>query len=258
MLPKLKMIELQATTAEQTILLNYLKDNISEVLADKINNGVKIEKDGKTLVNRKDLTTFMKYACEEARKQAGKGATAACVDGMTVVGWAIHYFEEDSIEGVLYREDGTLYEPPKPVTKPYTPAAKPAPKPKTDIDFFDVIDGVRAAKEAPEEPDEAEPGDADTDECWTDAEIRDELMTEHDDNLRAQMQELEASGAWLKVEGCEQLKQQAIPAQPQGLIKVSETEYVDQDGMIHDFPATASKSIPGVWYEIFGDALIAR
>ncbi len=38
---------------------------LSEVLAEKINNGVQIVKDGKTLINKKDLTTFMKYAEEQ-------------------------------------------------------------------------------------------------------------------------------------------------------------------------------------------------
>ena len=53
----------------------------------------------------------MKYACEEARKLAEKGANCACVEDSVVFGWAIHYFEEDSIEGTLYTIDGEEYKP---------------------------------------------------------------------------------------------------------------------------------------------------
>ena len=59
---------LEAKTKEQEILKKYLEDNASDVLTDKINNGVKIEKDGKTVINKKTLDTFMKYATEEAKK----------------------------------------------------------------------------------------------------------------------------------------------------------------------------------------------
>jgi hypothetical protein len=61
---------LEAKTKEQEILKKYLEDNASDVLTDKINNGVKIEKDGKTVINKKTLDTFMKYATEEAKKLA--------------------------------------------------------------------------------------------------------------------------------------------------------------------------------------------
>jgi transcriptional antiterminator NusG len=52
----------------------------------------------------------MDYAHEEARKEAEKGAKFAMVEDKVVFGWLIHYFEEDSIEGVLYNEDGTVDE----------------------------------------------------------------------------------------------------------------------------------------------------
>jgi len=102
-------LNLTATTLEQTRIKEYLELNASNTLAEKINNGVIIEKEGKALLNKKDLNLFMKYACDEARKQAYKGATSACIDDATVFGWAIHYFEEDTIEGTLYNEDGTEY-----------------------------------------------------------------------------------------------------------------------------------------------------
>ena len=106
-------LNLKADTAELEVLKSYLEENASPTLVEKIENGVKITKDGKTLVNKKDLAGFMKYACEEARKLAGQGATGACVKDEIVFGWLIHYFEEESIEGKLYNEDGTPYQPPK-------------------------------------------------------------------------------------------------------------------------------------------------
>ena len=116
-------LDLEAKTKEQELVKAYLEENASEVLAEKINNGVSIEKDGKTLINKKTLDGFMKYASSEARKLASKGANSACVEDKVVYGWAVHYFEEDSIEGTLYNEDGSEYKPmpkvtDKPVVKP--------------------------------------------------------------------------------------------------------------------------------------------
>ena len=110
-------LNLTAKNTEQEVVKQYLEENASEMLAEKINNGVAIEKDGKTLINRKTLDGFMKYATEEARKQAEKGASSACVRSDVVFGWAIHYFEEDSLIGKLYNEDGSEYKAPKPEVK---------------------------------------------------------------------------------------------------------------------------------------------
>ena len=116
------MIYLNLTTkgTEQELVKKYLEENASETLAEKINNGVRIEKDGKTLINKKTLEGFMKYATDEAKKLAEKGASAACVRSDVVFGWAIHYFEEESIVGKLYNEDGSEYKAPKPVVKKTT------------------------------------------------------------------------------------------------------------------------------------------
>ena len=102
-------ITLETKNQQQEALKAYLEQNASETLADKINNGVKIVKDGLTLLNKKTLDGFMDYAHEEARKEAEKGAKFAMVEDKVVFGWLIHYFEEDSIEGILYNEDGTEY-----------------------------------------------------------------------------------------------------------------------------------------------------
>lgn len=148
-------LNLTANGTEQERILAYLQENASDVLIEKINNGTPIEKNGKTLINRKTLDGFMKFACDEARKQAEKGAKAACIDDVIVFGWAIHYFEEESIEGKLYNTDGTEDEPPKPVKKapkqttpavPYTP---PAPKPKPQMSIFDMLDGQSQPEETP-------------------------------------------------------------------------------------------------------------
>ena len=137
-------LNLTAKGTEQELIKKYLEENASEMLAEKINNGVKVEKDGKILINKKTLEGFMKYATAEARKQAEKGASAACVRSDVVFGWAIHYFEEESIMGNLYNEDGSEYKAPKPVVKrttttpatTYTPPV--AKKPESDqLSLFD-------------------------------------------------------------------------------------------------------------------------
>ena len=115
-------LNLTAKGTEQELIKKYLEENASETLAEKINNGVKVEKDGKTLINKKTLEGFMKYATDEAKRLAEKGASAACVRSDVVFGWAIHYFEEESIEEKLYNEDGSEYNAPKPVVKKTTTA----------------------------------------------------------------------------------------------------------------------------------------
>ena len=158
-------LNLQATTKEEQKVKAYLEANASEVLAEKINSGVRIQKDGKTLLNKKTLAGFMKYACGEAKKQAEKGASSACIDDDTVYGWSVHYFEEDSIEGTLYNEDGSDYKAPmpkaKPVQKKPTP---PMPKPKPQLSIFDMVSANKPADEENEEPD-----DEPTDEYYAEA-----------------------------------------------------------------------------------------
>lgn len=135
----MRKLNLTANGKPQELILAYLQENASETLAEKINNGVIIEKDGKRVLNKKTLDSFMQYAADEAKKLAEKGARSTCIEDATVYGWAIHYFEEDSIEGTLYNLDGTEYKPvPAPVKKfavpTYTP---PAPKPKPQMSIFD-------------------------------------------------------------------------------------------------------------------------
>ena len=151
-MPKLN---LTASTKEEQKVKAYLEANASEVLADKINNGVRIQKDGKTLINKKTLAGFLKFACDEAKKQAEKGAHSACIDDAVVYGWTVHYFEEDSIEGTLYNGDGTEYKK-QPSVATKAPAVKYTPpklQPKPQMSMFDLLDAK------PEEPDEDKPTD---------------------------------------------------------------------------------------------------
>ena len=158
-------LNLEAKTPAEQKVKSYLEQNASEVLARKINEGVRIVKDGKTLLNKKTLSGFLKFACDEAKKQAEKGAQSACIDDSVVYGWAVHYFEEDSIEGTLCNEDGTEYKAPMPKAAPlpikYEP---PKPKPKPQMSIFDMM----AADEQKQPADE--PDDEPNDEDYTEAE----------------------------------------------------------------------------------------
>ena len=162
----MKQLSLEAKTKEQQRIKAYLEENASNILAEKINNGVRIEKDGKILLNRKTMDGFMSFATEEARKQAEKGARYAMVEDDIVFGWAVHYFEEDSIEGTLYNEDGTEYKAPIPKVTAKVPAVKaqPKPQPKPQLSIFDMVSANKPADEENEEPD-----DEPTDEDYTEA-----------------------------------------------------------------------------------------
>lgn len=168
-------LHLIATTTEEKVVKEYLEQTVSEVLADKINNGVPVEKDGKKLVSRKTLAGFMKYATDEARKQATKGATSACLHSDIVFGWAIHYFEEDSILGTLYNEDGTEYKAPKPAAPkktatatatdtPTAPAPKPQPK-AGQMSMFDLFDEPETEVEETADADEYDEDEVASNTC---------------------------------------------------------------------------------------------
>lgn len=151
----MKELNLSANTPTEQKILDYLRKNASETLIDKINNGTPFEKDGKSLINKKTLSGFMKYAAEEARKTSEKGAACACIDDSVVYGWAVHYFEEDSIEGTLFNPDGTEYTPAvkKPVVASVTPKSK-----NHQPSLFDML-----SKEA--EPSSDEPTEEDITEA---------------------------------------------------------------------------------------------
>ena len=145
-------LQLQTNSPAEERIKAYLEQNVSETLAEKINHGVEINKDGKTLVNKKTLSGFMKYATDEAKKQADKGASSACIEDHVVYGWAMHYFEENSIEGKLYNPDGTEYKAPKPVQtstqRIHTPSvATPKAPQKSQLSLFEMMTETQKAEE---------------------------------------------------------------------------------------------------------------
>lgn len=133
-------LNLAAKGDDQIAVLNYLQQNATDVLADKINNGVQIVKDGVTLINKKNLDGFFRYATEEARKLVAKDARCACVLDRVVFGWAIHYFEEDEIEGTLYNLDGTEYKTVKPMATPTVTTKSVITKPKKNEGQLSIFD----------------------------------------------------------------------------------------------------------------------
>ena len=223
------MIELNlvANSEEQKLIKEYLEENVSEILAEKINNGVKIVKDDKTLINKKTLDGFMSFAIEEAKKAAEKGARGACVRSDVVFGWAIHYFEEDSIEGTLYNEDGTPYSKPAPKVKKATAPAKTVAAPKKEqssqLSLFDFGSSENTSTEA-----EKEENDSLEDEPFE--VITSKLPTEEEDEEE------------------EELKEAPVEKKP--------TLY---DKYLHyqdEYPTAIIAMRVGDFYEIFGDAAI--
>lgn len=162
------MIELNlvANTEPEKRILEYLQNNASETLADKINNGSPFEKDGKQLINKKTLSDFMKHACEEARKLAEKGANSACIEDSVVYGWAVHFFEEESIVGNLYNTDGTEYKPvAKAITKQTVKPTKVETKPKqVQWSLFDMVNETAQESEVKDTANDTLTEEIDTDD----------------------------------------------------------------------------------------------
>ena len=160
-------LNLETKTKEQELVKAYLEENASEILADKINNGTPFEKDGKTFINKKTLDGFMKYASDEARKLASKGANSACVEDKVVYGWAIHYFEEDSIEGTLLNDDGTEYKPaPKsaPAKVKKIEPKKPEQRQPTLFDFMEPQKSEPEVKDENNDDEDEQPSQEEIDE----------------------------------------------------------------------------------------------
>lgn len=179
-------LNLETSSPEEERVKSYLENNVSQTLADKINNGVPISKDGKPLINKKTLKQFLTFANSEARKIAAKGAQYAFVDDTTVFGWAIHYFEEDSIEGTLYTLDGTEYkhEPKKnPVKTVNTPTTTPTTvikkTEKPQMSIFDMVTTTeQAQQEEIEKPVEEEKDDYS--DCQIDTETGEIIRQEEE------------------------------------------------------------------------------
>ena len=164
-------LNLETKSKEQELIKAYLEENASETLAEKINNGTPFEKDGKPFINKKTLDGFMKFASSEARKLASKGANSACVEDKVVYGWAVHYFQEDSIEGTLFNADGTEYKPAPKTTPAKVKKVEPKKPEQRQPTLFDIME-----PETPEPEVKDENGD-DEDEQPSQEEI-DEILAE--------------------------------------------------------------------------------
>ena len=138
-------LNLATKNEEQERIKAYLEENASEALITKINDGIEIVKDNKLVVNKKDLDGFMNFAYEEASKLNTNKNRVLAISKDTVFGWAIHYFEEGSIEGTLYNLDGTEYKPvvkkeekPKVEHKPVIKVEPPKPQ-NSQGSFFEMF-----------------------------------------------------------------------------------------------------------------------
>lgn len=157
-------LNLETKSKEQELIKAYLEENASEILADKINNGTPFEKDGKTFINKKTLDGFMKYASSEARKLASKGANSACVEDKVVYVWAVHYFEEDSIEGTLFNADGTEYKPAPKSTPTKVKKVEPKKPEQLQPTLFDFMEPEKSELEASNDDEDEQPSQEEIDE----------------------------------------------------------------------------------------------
>lgn len=228
-------LNLEAKDKSQERIKAYLESNASEILADKINNGTTFEKDGKQLINRKDLDGFMSYAnsqvLETIAKADRKRTVGRCINDDTVYGWAIHYFEEDSIEGKLFNIDGTEYKPPVP-EKPKTPTPIPVkpvapPKPKEPT-LFDMI--AAAEQKAPQEQ---------TTECEAELVPQEEpTIDEIADSLQQAIEQ--------KQRPVEPTPQPSVEQKPKNPLYEKYKTYTDR------YPDSVIAMRVGDFYEVFG------
>lgn len=90
-------LNLTASNRNEELVLEHLKNTVTDILAEKINTG------------KKTLAGCWNFIVGEAKKKAemsssmspsGSVSHSGCVaiEAQEVFGWAVHYFEEDSIE----------------------------------------------------------------------------------------------------------------------------------------------------------------
>ena len=250
----MRELQLEAKTPEEERIKAYLNENASETLREKIENGTVYEKDGHTLTNRKTLSDFMEYACAEARKQAKKGAHSACIEDRVVFGWAIHYFEEDSVVGTLYHTDGTPY---KPQMSKYTPkqsntvATQGKPSEKISVptmdknqvpgqsSFFDFL--------PPEEQPKAKEDEQETEVL----EPEDETNTE-DPEAETVEEEPITPGTAVTEES------QATDVPTTDDLRTNPYLYVDENGELHEVDQAEDDAILEHICLTFGDGILLR
>lgn len=124
-------LNLKAANGNEEIILNYLKENASADLCERINKG------------NKTLTQCWNYILTEAKKLAQN--RCACVADDVVFGWAIHFFEEDAIKGEEFvKVDSaakveTKDKPEKEVEKKPAKAKKVAAVDECQLSFEDLF-----------------------------------------------------------------------------------------------------------------------
>lgn len=115
-------LNLKVHDKNDQILFDYIKSNASDALIERINAGTK------------SLAQCWNYIKTEAKKQVINGC--ACIEDKTVFGWAMHFFEEDSIKGEGYEKSPTgavVKTASTKEEKPEAPKVKKVVKPKVDI-----------------------------------------------------------------------------------------------------------------------------
>ena len=112
----MKQLKLEAKNPPQELVKKYLEENVSDVLAEKINNGTKT------------LQGCWNFIVGEAKKKAVQGC--ACIEDREVFGWAVHYFEEDSIKEC--KSAPTVKTATTTPPKTPSPQAEKKPSPKTE------------------------------------------------------------------------------------------------------------------------------
>lgn len=111
----MKQLNLEAKNPSQELVKNYLEQNVSDLLAEKINSG------------KKTLQGCWNYIVSEAKKKAVSGC--ACIEDREVFGWAVHYFEEDSIAECKTAPAVKTVAPKTESKTEKKPTPKPTPKP---------------------------------------------------------------------------------------------------------------------------------
>ena len=111
-----KRTGLKANSKETEIILDYLEENASDVLVEKIRNA------------KKTMDDCWGFVISCAKKAANGKNSYGCA-GQEVFGWAIHFFEEDSIKAEdIVKNKPAKAEKPKEVKKAAEQKKKPEEK----------------------------------------------------------------------------------------------------------------------------------
>lgn len=121
-------INLKAKGENQKLVLAYLEENASDVLVEKINSG------------KKTMDDCWDFIMKCAKKELNNKNGAIKYD--VVFGWAVHFFEEDSILVKPKTQENASKEPKKEEKEP----VKTKPEKKSELDnqisLFDLVGGM--------------------------------------------------------------------------------------------------------------------